>query len=86
LSVFIAARAASDVLVRLDADDVMLEGYLRRQFEAVNDVAATRILRTWSILVDEQLKPVAAELFNGRRSAADGKRSAPTDRQFLPRR
>ena len=79
----LAETAPSDILVRFDADDVMLEGYLSQQLEAVGDPKAARVTHTWSILVDEHLKPTAAELFNGRRSAADGKRAAPTDGQFL---
>ena len=79
----LAQATPSDVLVRFDADDVMLEGYLSRQLAAVGNPAEAMITHTWSILVDEQLKPVSAELFNGGRSGADGKRSAPTDGQFL---
>jgi len=79
----LAQATPSDILVRFDADDVMLEGYLSQQLQAVGDPKAARITHTWSILVDEQLKPTAAELFNGTRAAADGKRAAPTDGQFL---
>jgi hypothetical protein len=79
----LARATPSDVLVRFDADDVMLEGYLSRQLEVAGDPAGATITHTWSILVDEQLKPTQAELFNGGRSSADGKRSAPTDGQFL---
>jgi hypothetical protein len=75
--------APSDVLVRFDADDVMLEGYLSQQLDVVGDHKLPKITHTWSILVDEQLKPTSAELFNGTRTAADGKRAAPTDGQFL---
>jgi hypothetical protein len=79
----LARETPSDVLVRFDADDVMLDGYLGEQLQVVGDATKPMITHTWSILVDEQLKPTSAELFNGKRAAADGKRSAPTDGQFL---
>jgi hypothetical protein len=79
----LAQITPSDILVRFDADDVMLEGYLSEQLQAVGDHKIPRITHTWSILVDEQLTPTSAELFNGTRTAADGKRAAPTDGQFL---
>jgi hypothetical protein len=79
----LAQATPSDILVRFDAADVMLEGYLGQQLEAVGDLTAARITHTWSILVDEQLQPTSAELFNGKRAAADGKRAVPTDGQFL---
>jgi hypothetical protein len=79
----LARATPSDVLVRFDADDVMLDGYLGQQLQVVADTTKPVITHTWSILVDEQLKPTSAELFNGQRAAADGKRSAPTDGQFL---
>jgi len=79
----LAQATPSDILVRFDADDVMLDGYLSQQLQVVADHKAPRITHTWSILVDERLKPTAAELFNGTRAATDGKRAAPTDGQFL---
>lgn len=80
----LAQATPSDILVRFDADDVMLEGYLSQQLQAVgSDLTVARITHTWSILVDEQLQPTSAELFNGKRAAADGKRAVPTDGQFL---
>jgi hypothetical protein len=79
----LAQATPSDIPVRFDADDVMLEGYLSQQLQVVADHTAPRIAHTWSVLVDEQLKPTSAELFNGTRAAADGKRAAPTDGQFL---
>src|SRR5215472_7989278 len=50
----LARATPSDVLVRFDADDVMLDGYLGRQLVAVGDPAGATITHTWSILVDEQ--------------------------------
>jgi hypothetical protein len=79
----LAQATPSDILVRFDADDVMLDGYLSRQLSVVGDHTKRVITHTWSILVDEQLKPTEAELFNGTRGSPDGKRSAATDGQFL---
>jgi hypothetical protein len=79
----LAQATPSDILVRFDADDVMLEGYLSQQLQVVGDLKTARITHTWSILVDEQLKPTSAELFNGTRAAADGKRGG-AHRRAIP--
>ena len=72
----LAYAAPCDVLVRFDADDVMLDGYLRRQLEVVGDHKRPRIVHTWSILVDEQLKPTSANssMADARRLTASARR------------
>lgn len=79
----LAYATPSDVLVRFDADDVMLDGYLNEQLLVLGDPKNPRIVQTWSILVDEQLEPTSAELFDGSRTKPDGKRAMATDGQFM---
>src|SRR6516164_9486813 len=42
----------SDVLVRFDADDIMLQGYLQAQLRLLNSSLAPMIIQTWSTYVD----------------------------------
>jgi hypothetical protein len=79
----LAYATPSDVLVRFDADDVMLDGYLYQQLLVLGDPKLPKIVQTWSILVDPQLKPTSAELFDGSRTKSDGKRAMATDGQFM---
>lgn len=78
----LASRSRSDVLVRFDADDVMLEGYLRAQLEIFPAKSFPFITQTWSIYVDERLRPTCSVLANGKTTRPDGRRAAGSDGQF----
>jgi hypothetical protein len=73
----------SDVLVRFDADDLMLQGYLKTQLELLDSTFEPTITQTWSIYVDPELRPCAALLADGTFTSSDGRRSRPSDGQFL---
>jgi len=72
----------SDVLVRFDADDVMLDDYLRTQVELFQSSPRALITQTWSIYVDEKLRPTCAMLACGKTIRPDGRRLAGSDGQF----
>jgi hypothetical protein len=73
----------SDVLVRFDADDVMLADYLSAQLALLDRRLSPMITQTWSIYVDRDLRPVAARLANGSLTNHDGRRFSGSDGQFL---
>jgi glycosyltransferase involved in cell wall biosynthesis len=73
----------SDVLVRFDADDIMLQGYLWAQLRLLESRMAPTIIQTWSIYVDAQLRSCVAPLADGTYTFPDGRRSRPSDGQFL---
>jgi len=73
----------SDVLVRFDADDVMLDGYLESQLSFIDGPLTPAIIQTWSVYVDAQLQPISARLANGSSTHEDGRRSGASDGQFL---
>jgi hypothetical protein len=79
----LACTAGADVLDRFDADDIMLDMYLKAQLDRLGSASSPMITQTWSVYVDEQLRPVAALLANGRRTRRDGRRDGPSDGQFL---
>jgi glycosyltransferase involved in cell wall biosynthesis len=79
----LACATRSDVLVRFDADDIMLQGYLSEQLCLVESNLAPTIIQTWSIYVDAHLQPCSAPLSNGTRTPSDGRRAGPSDGQFL---
>jgi glycosyltransferase involved in cell wall biosynthesis len=79
----LAYSCRSDVLVRFDADDIMLPGYLRAQLELLEPRLTPTITQTWSVYVDAQLRPCRALLANGTLTNPDGRRSRPSDGQFL---
>ena len=78
----LAIRSESDVLVRFDADDVMLADYLRAQLELFPATSVPFITQTWSIYVDETLRPTCSVLANGKTTRPDGRRAAGSDGQF----
>ena len=71
------------VLVRFDADDVMLGSYLLSQLDLLGSATTPMITQTWSSYVDSQLRPTRAELASGRMTEKDGRRASPSDGQFL---
>ena len=73
----------SDVLVRFDADDIMLQGYLQAQLRLLNSSLAPMIIQTWSTYVDAELRSCVAPLADGTFTSPDGRRSHPSDGQFL---
>jgi hypothetical protein len=73
----------SDVLVRFDADDVMLRDYLLSQLNELGSTSTPAILQTWSVYVDRDLQPVSALLANGKTTGRDGRRSNASDGQFM---
>jgi glycosyltransferase involved in cell wall biosynthesis len=79
----LAYSSRSDVLVRFDADDIMLPEYLRAQLELLDPRLRPTITQSWSVYVDTQLRPCQARLANGTLTHADGRRSRPSDGQFL---
>jgi len=79
----LACSATSDVLVRFDADDVMLNGYLRAQLDRIGSALTPVIIQTWSIYVDPDLNPVSARLSDGNFTHRDGRRQSGSDGQFL---
>jgi glycosyltransferase involved in cell wall biosynthesis len=78
----LASRSRSDVLVRFDADDVMLGEYLRSQLETFPAKSVPFITQTWSIYVDERLRSTCSVLANGKTTRPDGRRAAGSDGQF----
>jgi hypothetical protein len=78
----LACSAAADVFVRFDADDLMLQGYLREQLLRLETLPPLSIVQTWSIYVDDALRPCTARLANGTHTRPDGLRSRPSDGQF----
>ena len=77
-----ALAGRSEALVRFDADDVMLDDYLRSQLEIV-DTRLPMITQTWSIYADPALRPLAARLSDGSATRPDGRRFGASDGQFL---
>jgi hypothetical protein len=73
----------SDALVRFDADDIMLEGYLDAQLRLLDQCRAPTIIQTWSVHVDTYLRPFPAPLANGQVTLSDGRRAAPSAGQML---
>jgi len=79
----LAWAARPDVLVRFDSDDIMLQGYLFEQIQLLDLSLGPTIVQTWSIYVDAHLRPCSATLSNGTLTPTDGRRSQPSDGQFL---
>jgi glycosyltransferase involved in cell wall biosynthesis len=79
----LAWAARPDVLVRFDSDDIMLQGYLFEQIQLLDPSLGPTIVQTWSIYVDAHLRPYSATLANGTLTPSDGRRSQPSDGQFL---
>ena len=79
----LARLEPSDLLVRFDADDVMLDGYLMEQFNRLEPLSIPQIMQTWSIFVDPSLHPISARLADGSRTHPDGRRDGASDGQFL---
>jgi len=79
----LAWSTRSDVLVRFDADDLMLPGYLARQLAKLDARLSPTVVRTWSRYVDSALRPIAAPLAGGVRTPRDGRRARPSDGQFM---
>jgi glycosyltransferase involved in cell wall biosynthesis len=79
----LAWTARPDVLVRFDADDIMQQGYLFEQIQLLDPSLPPTIVQTWSIYVDAYLRPCSATLANGTVTRPDGRRSQPSDGQFL---
>ncbi len=76
----LACSNPPDVLVRFDAfDDVMLGDYLLSQLNEVGSASTPAILQTWSIYVDQELRPVSARLASGKTAAPDGRRNDASD-------
>jgi hypothetical protein len=82
----LASALRSDVLVRFDADDVMFADYLRVQLDVFPSGSAPFITQTWSIYVDEKLRPTCSLLANGKTTRPDGRRAAGSDGQFTMNR
>jgi hypothetical protein len=78
----LASGLRSDVLVRFDADDVMLADYLRMQLDLFPARSVPFITQTWSIYVDDKLRPTCSVLANGKTTRPDGRRAAGSDGQF----
>jgi hypothetical protein len=78
----LASCSRSDVLVRFDADDVMLADYLRVQLDIFPSGSVPFITQTWSIYVDDKLRPACSVLANGKTTRPDGRRAAGSDGQF----
>jgi len=79
----LACSAPSDVFVRFDADDLMLDGYLAVQLGLMGSALSPVIVQTWSIYVDAQGRPLQAPLSSGKTTSPDGRRSGGSDGQFL---
>jgi len=78
----LACSHRSDVLMRFDADDVMLKDYVRAQLDLFQSASQALITQTWSVYVDENLSPTCAALANGRSTTPDGLRAQGSDGQF----
>jgi hypothetical protein len=79
----LAYSELTDVLIRFDADDVMLDGYLNAQLELLHPDLPPTLTQTWSTYVDPQLRPISARLADGSLTRSDGRRPRPSDGQFL---
>jgi hypothetical protein len=79
----LASSNPPDVLVRFDADDVMLGDYLLSQLKEVGSASTPAIVQTWSIYVDQELRPVSARLASGKTTGRDGRRNDASDGQFM---
>jgi len=78
----LASGSRSDILVRFDADDVMLDDYLRAQLDIFPARSVPFITQTWSIYVNENLQPACSVLANGKTTRPDGRRATGSDGQF----
>jgi glycosyltransferase involved in cell wall biosynthesis len=79
----LACAARPDVLIRFDSDDIMLQGYLYNQIKLLDFGLPPTVVQTWSTYVDAYLRPCSATLANGTVTPPDGRRSQPSDGQFL---
>lgn len=73
----------SDVLVRFDADDIMLDGYLESQLCRLDPALPPTIMQTWSIYVDADLNGISARLSDGSYTPASGRRNGASHGQML---
>jgi len=60
----------------------MLADYLRAQLDIFPSRSVPFITQTWSIYVDERLRPTCSVLANGKSTQPDGRRAAGSDGQF----
>jgi glycosyltransferase involved in cell wall biosynthesis len=79
----LACTSTADVLLRFDADDVMLPGYIAKQLARLDAPLSPAVVQTWSVFVDPWLRPCSAELADGSRTNLDGKRMQASHGQFL---
>ena len=71
-----------DVLVRFDADDIMLRDYIGTQLDFFQSASQPLITQTWSRYVDQNLSPTLARLASGKSTSRDGVRRDASDGQF----
>ncbi|MDE1145808.1 MAG: glycosyltransferase family A protein [Azospirillaceae bacterium] len=76
--------AEGEVIARFDADDVMLDGYLRRHIEALE--AGADLSMSWSVYTDEALRPTSIVPALPDYRPEKGHRRKGTDGQFVARR
>ena len=76
----------SDLIVRFDADDIMLQNYLADQINFLNNNQSVHITRTWSIYTDLNKRPIKTELGDGTFTSEKGERRKGSDGQFMMRK
>lgn len=81
----LAGYAVGDVIARFDADDIMLDGYLRQQLWILEHNPAVHLTRTWSLYTNMDLSPHSARVSNGS-PLPDGRRQAGCDGALVFRR
>ncbi|MEA1648438.1 glycosyltransferase family 2 protein [Nitrospirillum sp. BR 11164] len=76
--------AEGDLIARFDADDVMLDDYLRRHIEALEEGADLTL--SWSVYTDESLRPTSIVPALPDYRPENGQRRKGTDGQFVAKR
>jgi glycosyltransferase involved in cell wall biosynthesis len=76
----------ADLIVRFDADDIMLQDYLANQIDFLTNNQDVAITRTWSIYTDLNNRPIKAGLENDTFTAENGESKKVAAGQFMMRK
>jgi glycosyltransferase involved in cell wall biosynthesis len=75
-----------DLIVRFDADDIMFQDYLANQIDFLKHNQDVDIIRTLSIYVDVNKRPIRASLENNTFTAENGESPRAAAGQFMMRK
>ena len=78
--------ANPDLIVRFDADDIMLQDYLANQIDFLKHNQDVDITRTWSIYTDVNKRQIRASLENNTFTAENGESKKVAAGQFMMRK